>query len=121
MHWASGFTLIEVIGALVIFSVGILMVIQVSGALGTQLRYSGARSELAVFANERLDSLESLPLAALSSGTTVDTLTTQGLAYQSTIVVTTLTAVLARIDLSIVPITGQGPSHTVTSYSSAPW
>ena len=121
MHSADGFTLIEVIGALVIFSVGVLMVIQVSGALGTQLRYSGARSELAVFANERLDSLESLPLASLTPGTTVDTLSAQGLDYESTVAVTSVTGALSRIDLSIVPIAGQGPSHTVTSYSSAPW
>jgi len=124
--WASvqptaGFTLIEVIGALVIFSMGVLMVIQVSGALGTQLRYSGASSELAVLANEKLDSLESLPLTSLSAGTTVDTTTTQGVDYECTLVVTTLTAALARIDLSLVPINAPGPSHTVTSYSSAPW
>ena len=62
---SGGFTLIEVIGALVIFSVGVLMVIQVSGALGTQMRYAGARSELSTMAGERLDSLESLPIASL--------------------------------------------------------
>jgi Tfp pilus assembly protein PilV len=117
----AGFTLIEVIGALVIFSMGVLMVIQVSSALGTQLRYSGSSSELAVLANEKLDSLESLPLTSLSAGTTVDTTTAQGIDYEYTLVVTTLTAALARIDLSLVPINAQGPSHTVTSYSSAPW
>jgi prepilin-type N-terminal cleavage/methylation domain-containing protein len=70
--WASaraGFTLIEVIGALVIFSVGVLMVIQVSGALGTQMRYAGIRSELAVHANQRLDSLHAEAFASVATGT----------------------------------------------------
>jgi hypothetical protein len=43
--------LIEVIGALVIFSVGVLMVMQVSGAMGILMRYAGVRSEIVVIAN----------------------------------------------------------------------
>lgn len=104
-----------------IFSVGVLMVLQVSGALGTQMRYAGARSELAVLAMERLDSLEALPLASLTAGTEVDTLTTAGLDYECTVVITSLTPVLARIDVSLVSISGEGPSHSVTSYATEPW
>jgi prepilin-type N-terminal cleavage/methylation domain-containing protein len=118
---AAGFTLIEVIGALVIFSVGVLMVIQVSGALGTQMRYAGARSELVVYANERLDSLESEPLASLSAGTVVDTLTVQGLEYLRTVTVAAVTPVLVRIDVSLAPTGDLGPSHSVTSYASEAW
>jgi Tfp pilus assembly protein PilV len=117
----GGFTLIEVIGALVIFSVGVLMVIQVSGALGTQMRYSAIRSELAVVAAERLDSLQSLPLVSLAPGTTIDTLTTQGVDYECTVVLTSLTAALSRIDVTMVSLGGEGPTHSVTSYASAPW
>jgi prepilin-type N-terminal cleavage/methylation domain-containing protein len=118
---SGGFTLIEVIGALVIFSVGVLMVLQVSGALGTQMRYAGARSELAVLAAERLDSLGALPLASLTPGTTVDTITAAGLDFETTVVITTVTPVLSKIDVSLVSVSGQGPSHSVTSYASAPW
>ena len=100
---------------------GVLMVLQVSGALGTQMRYAGVASELAVFAGERLDSLGALPLGSLTPGTTVDTLTTVGFDYEYTVVVTSVTAVLARIDVSFVAIDGVGPSHSVTSYTSAPW
>jgi prepilin-type N-terminal cleavage/methylation domain-containing protein len=118
---AGGFTLIEVIGALVIFSVGVLMVIQVSGALGTQLRYAGARSELAVMAGARLDSLEALPLASITPGTTVDTVFAEGIEFECTVVVTSLTPALTQIDVSLVPTGGSGPSHAVTSYTSEPW
>jgi len=118
---ASGFTLIEVVGALVIFSVGVLMVIQVSGALGTQMRWAGVRSEIAVLASERLDSLESAPLDSISAGTTRDTLLVQGLPYERVVVVTSLTPVLARIDVSLAPLDSAGPTHAVTSYSGAVW
>ena len=118
---SGGFTLIEVIGALVIFSVGVLMVLQVSGALGIQMRYAGARSALAVLAAERLDSLGALPLASLTPGTTVDTITAAGLDFETTVVITSVTPVLSKIDVSLVSVSGQGPSHSVTSYASAPW
>lgn len=118
---AGGFTLIEVIGALVIFSVGVLMVIQVSGALGTQMRYAGVRSELGALAGERLDSLEALPLASLATGTTVDTVSVTGFDYVRTVVVTSMTPVLSRIDVSLVSVDGGGPSHSVTSYATEPW
>jgi prepilin-type N-terminal cleavage/methylation domain-containing protein len=116
-----GFTLIEVIGALVIFSVGVLMVLQVSGALGVQMRYAGVRSEIVILANERLDSLEASPLASISAGTEQDTLSVQGIDYECTVTVTSITAVLAKIDVSLIPIGGVGPSHALTSYASDVW
>ncbi len=117
----AGFTLIEVIGALVIFSVGVLMVMQVSGALGIQMRYAGARSEIVVLVNERLDSIEATPFASLSAGTVQDTLTVQGLTYERTVTITSVTPVLAKIEVSLVSIDDDGPSHAVTSYTSAVW
>jgi prepilin-type N-terminal cleavage/methylation domain-containing protein len=120
-HPKGGFTLIEVVGALLIFSVGVLMVIQVSGALGTQMRYAAIRSEIVVLTNERLDSLEAAPLASISAGTVADTVSVRGLSYERLVTVTSITAVLARIDVSIAPVEGAGPSHAVTSYTSAAW
>lgn len=119
---ADGFTLIEVIGALVIFSVGVLMVVQLSGALGVRMRYAGARSELVVFANEKLDSLAAEPFTSLAPGTSLDTLVAEGTSFLSTVTVATVTPVLKRIDVSLAPMGGtDGPSHSVTSYSSAVW
>lgn len=119
---ALGFTLIEVIGALVIFSVGVLMIMQVSGTLGTRMRYAGARSEIVVFGNEKLDSLQSQPFPSLNAGTALDTVIAEGVSFQSTVTVTTVTPVLKRIDIAIAPLGGaEGPSHSVTSYASAVW
>jgi prepilin-type N-terminal cleavage/methylation domain-containing protein len=118
----AGFTLIEVIGALMIFSMGVLMVVQMSGALGVRMRYAGARSELVVYANERLDSLSAEAFTALAVGSTNSTLVSEGTSYQSTVTITLMTPVLKRIVVSIAPVGGaDGPSHSVTSYASAVW
>lgn len=120
-HRTPGFTLIEVVGALVIFSVGVLMVMRAGGALSTQLRYAGVRSEIVVLVNEQLDSIEALPLASLSIGTTQDTLNVQGWMYSRTVTITAITAVLAKVEVAFAAIDGVGPSHGVTSYTSVPW
>jgi prepilin-type N-terminal cleavage/methylation domain-containing protein len=117
-----GFTLIEVVGALVIFSVGVLMVLQASGALGSRMRYAGARSEIVVLANEKLDSLAAEAFGSLAAGTTQNDFTIDGQSFRRSVTITTMTPVLKRIDVSITPNAGsQGPSHSVTSYASAVW
>jgi prepilin-type N-terminal cleavage/methylation domain-containing protein len=116
-----GFTLIEVVGALVIFSVGVLMVMGTGSALTTQLRYSGARSEIVVLANAGVDSVEATPFDSLTSGSWDDTITVQGWSYERTLTVTLLTPVLGRVEVSLSPVGDTGPSHSVTSYTSAVW
>jgi prepilin-type N-terminal cleavage/methylation domain-containing protein len=117
----SGFTLIEVLGALVIFSLGVLMVIQVSGALGTQMRYAGTRSEIVVHAAQLLDSLAAEPFASIAVGTKLDTLVVQGAEYMRTLEVATVTPVLKQVEVVLEPLVSRGPSHAVTSYVSAAW
>ena len=117
----AGFTLIEVVGALLIFSVGVLMVIQVSGALGTQMRYAGLRSEIAVRVDESVDSLAATPFDSIAAGTSRDTVSVQGQAYERVVAVTSITPLLARIDVALAPVGGSGPSHAVTSYASSVW
>ena len=97
------------------------MVVQASGGLGQRMRYSGARSELIVFANERLDSLEAEPFTALALGTSLDTIDAEGMSFQSNVTITTITPVLRRIDVSLAPLGTAGPSYAVTSDKSAVW
>jgi len=120
-HRPVGFTLIEVVGALVIFSVGVLMVMRAGGALTTQLRYAGARSEIVILANERLDSIEALQIDSLSFGTIQDTVNVQGWTYRRTVTVTGITAILAKVEVALAAIDSIGPSHAVTSYTSSVW
>jgi prepilin-type N-terminal cleavage/methylation domain-containing protein len=118
---SHGFTLIEVVGALVIFSAGVLMVMRAGSALTTQMRYAGARSEIVVLANERLDSIEALPFASVTAGTTRDTVSVLGWSYERVVTVTALTAVLARVEVSMARVDSAGPSLAFTSYTSAVW
>lgn len=118
----GGFTLIEVIGALVIFSLGVLMVIQLSGALSSQMEYAAKSSELVALGQERVDSLESVPFASLTVGSSQQAITVRGAGYTLTATVSTVTGVLKRIDVTLAPVTaGMGPSHTLTSYAAAEW
>jgi prepilin-type N-terminal cleavage/methylation domain-containing protein len=117
-----GFSLIEVIAALVVFSMGVLMVLSLTTALSTRMQYSAVASELAVRSQERLDSLESLPFASLTVGTKVDTITVQGVQYVRTVVVTPVTGLLYELQVTLVRLDGgSGPSSTATSYAAAPW
>lgn len=118
----GGFTLIEVIGALVIFSLGVIMVLQLTGALTRQMEYAARSSELVVRAQERLDSLEALPFDSITVGTRQDTLTVRGIAYVRRATVTSVTGLLRRIEVSLAPqTTGAGPSYAATSYAAARW
>lgn len=118
----GGFTLIEVIGALVIFSLGVIMVLQLTGALSRQMEFAAKTSQVVARAQERLDSLESLPFDSLTLGSRQDTTTILGTPYRLSTTVTAVTAILRQIDLTMAPSSGaSGPTYTTTSYSSAPW
>lgn len=118
----GGFTLIEVIGALVIFSLGVLMVIQLSGALSAQMEYAAKSSELVARGQERVDSLEAVAFESLAVGTSQQGITVRGSSYTLTATVSTMTGVLKRIDVTLAPVTaGTGPSYSLTSYAAARW
>lgn len=118
----EGFTLIEVIGALVIFSLGVIMVLRLTTALSEQMEYSAKTSEIVVRAQERLDSLEALDFASLAVGTADDTVTVLGTSYVRTASITKITAILYQIDVTMAPsLTGAGPTYSATSYAAAEW
>jgi prepilin-type N-terminal cleavage/methylation domain-containing protein len=118
----AGFTLIEVIGALVIFSVGVLMVLSLAGSLSRQMDWAAVTSELVVRAQERLDSLEAVPFSSLTPGSSEETLRIRGDTYASTVSVTSVTDLMYRLDVSIGPTDGaDGPSYAVTSYQVSSW
>jgi hypothetical protein len=110
-----------VVGALVIFSFGVLMVMRVGSGITTQMRYAGVRSQLVVLANEVLDSVAAIPLTELSVGTSGDTVSVQGWSYWRSVEVTSVTPVLARVEVTLSTTEGSGPSFAVTSYASSTW
>lgn len=117
----GGFTLIEVMAAFLVFALGVLMVIQISGALGTQIQYAAVSSELVVLARQPLDSLALLHGDSVDVGTDGDTLDVQGLSYVRTLQVTEYSPLLLRATVSLEPMGGVGPRYEAASYVSRPW
>ena len=117
----GGFTLIEVMGALVVFSLGVLSVVQITGVLSALLERAGLRSEVVVVGQARLDSLELIPYASLALGATVDTLQLRGTEFICTTTITQPSLLLRRIDFSVVPGTPPGPSFSGSTYVRLDW
>ena len=118
---AEGFTLIEVIGALVMFSMGVLMVVGLGGTLSVQMERAALRSELAVTGQERLDSLESVAYSALTLGTTNSSSSIRGETYTWSVTVSDSTAVIRFVDVSGTPSSGSGPSFSGAAFVDRPW
>ncbi len=117
----GGFTLIEVIAALVVFTAGVLMVIRLSGGGGTQMRYAGIRSELAVRAAERVDSLAAEPFGSLSFGTSADTFAVEGIRYRRTVSLVRQGPLLAHLQVELEPLGGRGPTYGIETYLGSSW
>jgi prepilin-type N-terminal cleavage/methylation domain-containing protein len=115
----GGFTLIEVIGALVIFSAGVLMVLRITASLSRQMDRAAITSELVVRTQEWLDSLEATPFDSLSSVVRADTLSIRGERYVRSAEVTAVTSFLYRIEVGVGPESGSQPAYSATSYASA--
>jgi len=117
----EGFTLIEVVGALIIFSVGVLMVIRLTGTLSVQMERAALRSEVSVAGQVKLDSLDVLPFDSLTPGSTADTLAFRGRTYVCTITVQDVTAVLRQVDVALIAADSLGPGFAGTVYAARAW
>ena len=118
----DGFTLIEVIGALLIFSAGVIMMLGVTRGLSASLEHSAINSLIAAEGQERMDSLTALTYANLPVGTRQDTLTFRGIRYRRRQVVTQYSPLVRKVDVTLDPLSsGVGPNFSASSYLSNPW
>ena len=112
----DGFTLIEVIGALVIFSMGVLAVMGLGAALTLQMEMAALRSELALVGQERVDSLELVDYTALTVGTTTSSTSIRGQTFTWSVTVSDSTAIIRHIAVTGVPSSGSGPSFKGSAF-----
>ncbi len=125
----GGFTLIEVIGALVIFSVGVLMVMNLTGTLSLRMERAAIRSELSVRGQERLDSLEFLDYNAILPPecilplpcTAFATTEVRGSSFYWLVTVTDSTALARHAKVWLLPSSGSGPSFTGSTFVTRSW
>jgi len=118
---AGGFTLIEVIGALVIFSVGVLMVMNLTGTLSLRMEMAAIRSELSLKGQERLDSLGILDYDALTVGTTFSITEVRGSTFYWLVSVTDSTALARHAKVWLLPASGSGPSFSGSTFVTRSW
>lgn len=121
MNESGGFTLIEVIGALVIFTLGVLMAVRLSDALSSQMESSALRSMVVMEGQERVDSLSQAGYASLAVGSTVDTVTLRGRSFEETVTISQIDARVREIQVLIEPIIPPGPVFSSTIHAFDPW
>ncbi len=121
----GGFTIIEVMAALLVFVMGVLMVLRLSAATTTQLEHSGIASEIVVIAHEQIDSLAATPFDSLEANTEqlVFKVGKQEIEYTRTVTVSVMNPLLYEfnVDLSLKDTLAWGPSYSVTTYSAGGW
>ncbi len=117
----DGFTLIEVIGALVIFSMGVLGVVLLTNTLSVQMERAALRSELAVVGQERLDSPELLDYANLTVGTTTSSASIRGETYTWSVTVSDSAVVIRHVAVTGIPYSGSGPSFSGSAFVDRSW
>ena len=118
---ADGFTLIEVIGALVIFTMGVLAVVLVTNTLSVQMERAALRSELALVGQERLDSLELVDYVDLTVGTTTSSASIRGETYAWQVIVSDSTALIRHVAVTGIPSSGSGPSFSGSAFVDRRW
>lgn len=122
MSRQAGFTLIEIMGALVIFSVGVLAAMRLSTGLGERLDYAALRTQVVQAAQERADSMRALGYDSLVVGTTASvTPTLMNRPYRIDLAVDQYSPLVRRIEVNAEPVAGRGPSHALTHYVSTGW
>ena len=117
----TGFTLIEVLGALLVFSMGVLMTLNLTDSMSEQLRRSGVKSELLAVARTQLDSLEAEVGGGLGPFTSSATITVGGRNYTRTLSASNYSPLVMELQVRLEPSSGSGPRQTLTSYVSESW
>ena len=117
----GGFTLIEVMAALMIFIVGVLMVLRLSAAATNQMEYSRATSELMVIVHELIDSLQATPFDSLEAKSEEDVVEFGGIKYVKTLRVSLTSPLLYTIYADVSPEAPPGPHYSVTTYVAGVW
>lgn len=120
----TGFTLIEVVAALVIFAAGILAAVNLAGSMAGQVEEAALRSEVVSATQERIAEMERLPYDSLlvAVGTGTQSLTIQGRPYIRTTVITLFNPRTVSLEVTVAPDAGaSGPSQTLISYAYEAW
>lgn len=122
MAGRRGFTLIEVIGALVIFTGGVLVAASLSRALTTQMSHATLRSEVTTLGRQTLDSISLLPYDSVAAGSpSTDSPQLSGRTFTRTIEVSQDGVRTRRVEVTVESPLAGGPAFTGTAFVVQPW
>lgn len=117
-----GFTLIEVMGALVIFSLGVLMTLNLTDTMSRRLDRAAIQSELMARARTVSDSVAEVGFGSLAPGNRVNGLTVRGRSYRERVEVVRVSPLVLETRVRLEPAAGEeGPSYEVRSSVAGPW
>jgi len=116
-----GFTLIEVVGALVIFSVGVLVLLNLTGVLSSQLNRAGKSTSVAIAVQNRLDSLQQVPYDSLILGSSQETIELLGEPFLRRQLIVQATPLVKEVQVTVEPVDGRGPELTASGFVSRRW
>jgi len=117
----NGFTLIEVVGALVIFSMGVLVLLSLTGVLSVQLNSAGKSTSVAAVVQNRLDSLAHVPYDSLLLGSSSDTIDLLGEPFFRRHLILQVTPMVREVQVTVEPVDGRGPELTTSTFVSRAW
>jgi prepilin-type N-terminal cleavage/methylation domain-containing protein len=117
----SGFTLVEVMAAMILLSFGVLSLVRVTGALALEMRRAGSQTAVVATAQTGLEDVEVQAFEAVTVGTTVDTVRVQGRDFVRTVTVSAAGARVKRVEVAVVPAVPPGPALTLTTYVHKRW
>ena len=122
MRDRNGFTLIEVMAAMVLFMGGVLMMLELTGNLAAQVERSALITEVASIARAQVDSLEALGYGALSAGSTAATVTLRpNLDWTVTRTVSQYSPLVKQVTVSVDPSGHSGPARSVSLWVADAW
>ena len=114
-----GFTLVEVMVALVIMAVGALALTHLSLSVAVLMRQSGEQTELIAVAENRLEGIQARAYADIAPGIEIDTLSLSGARYEERITITAPNARMRKIRIDLQAATGDR-QYSALTYVSAP-
>ena len=115
----GGFTLVEVMVALVILAVGALTLTQLSLSVAVLMQQSSAKTELIALAENRLESVQARGYDALTSGVEADTVRVRGRQFVRRVTITAPNARTRQITIDLRSDEADLTYSTLT-YVSAP-
>lgn len=116
----SGFTLVEVMVALIILAVGALAVTQLSLSVAVLMQQSSAKTELIAAADNRLEAVQARPYAQITPGVELDTVAVRGTRYVRRITITAPSTRTRQIAIDMRTPTAGGLRYSTLTYVSAP-